>query len=323
MGGQQPAFLADETDGTWGKAVTVPGLPAGSAASAEVNSVSCASPGNCSAAGTYHNADGQQAFVVDEAGGTWETAQQVPGIAALNSGRAASVTSVSCGAPATCTAGGYYTDSHGIQQAFVVGETPDSATHIALTRTASTVTYGHEQAERFGYKVTSLATVTSGTVTVTSGGRTVCVSHVGANGSGTCSPGATRFPAGTVSAVAAYGGAPGLAPSSLGTIKLTVAKATSRTTLALSAARISYGHEQAERLTVTVSPRYAGTPAGSVTLKAGRTVVCVVKLASGKGSCRLTARELEAASYHLVADYGGSADFGSSVSAAKTLTVLK
>jgi hypothetical protein len=321
MGGQ-PGFLVDETHGAWGKAITVPGLPSDAAANVQVNSVSCGSPGNCSAAGSYHTTDGQQAFVVEETGGTWEKAQPVPGIAALNSGRAASVTSVSCGAPATCGAGGYYTDSHGITQAFVVDETPDSVTRTALSRTASKVTYGNEQAERFRFEVTSEATVTSGTVTVTSGGHTVCVSKVGATGSGSCSPAATRFPAGAVSAVATYGGAFGLAPSSSGTINLKVTRATSRTGLALSAARIGYGHEQAERLTVTVYPRYGGTPGGHVTIKAGSAVLCVVKLTSGKGSCRLAASKLKAATYHLVADYGGSAGFGSSVSAAKTLTVV-
>ncbi len=322
MGGP-PGFLADETRGTWAKAITVPGLLARPSADVVVTSVSCRSPGNCSAAGTYHSGAGQQVFVVGEAGGTWEMAQQVPGSASLNAGQAASVTALSCGAPATCSAGGYYTDRHGVRQAFLVSEKPGALTHTALTRTPRTLTYGHEQVERFSYKVTAKTPVRSGAVTINSSGTPVCASEIGRNGSGACSPAATGFPVGTHRAVAIYDGAPGLALSSSAPVTLTVAKATSRTNLALSAARITDGHEQAEVLTVTVSPRYAGIPAGSVTVKTGGTVVCVARLSSGKGSCRLTARQFKPGTHRLVADYGGSADFDPSASASQTLTVVK
>jgi hypothetical protein len=55
--------------------------------------------------------------------GTWGTAQEVPGTAALNQGGNAEVESLSCAAAANCSGGGYYTDRHGYLQAFVVGET--------------------------------------------------------------------------------------------------------------------------------------------------------------------------------------------------------
>ena len=47
------------------------------------------------------------------------------------------------------------------------------------------------------------------------------------------------------------------------------AKAASRTGLKLSAAKITHGHEQAEILSVTVSPQYSGSaaPSGRVTIK--------------------------------------------------------
>ena len=38
-------------------------------------------------------------------------------------------------------------------------------------------------------------------------------------------------------------------------------KAATKTSLKLSAARVTDGREQAERLSVTVSPKYTGTPA--------------------------------------------------------------
>ena len=50
--------------------------------------MSCASAGNCSAGGYYTDGAGhEQAFVVSEVNGTWGTAIEVPGTAALNAGR--------------------------------------------------------------------------------------------------------------------------------------------------------------------------------------------------------------------------------------------
>ena len=54
--------------------------------SAQLSSVSCTSPGNCSAGGGYANASGFQVFVVSQVNGTWHTAIEVPGTAALNQG---------------------------------------------------------------------------------------------------------------------------------------------------------------------------------------------------------------------------------------------
>jgi hypothetical protein len=55
-------------------------------------------------------------------GGTWHTAQKVPGTAALNKGVNAFVSSVSCASAGNCSAGEGYTDSSGHRQAFVVRE---------------------------------------------------------------------------------------------------------------------------------------------------------------------------------------------------------
>ncbi len=88
--------------------------------------MSCARPGDCAAGGFYTDSSGHgQGFVVDEAKGIWGTAEEVPGLAALNAGGNAGVTSVSCTRPGDCSAGGVYIDSSGIQsgtQAFVVSE---------------------------------------------------------------------------------------------------------------------------------------------------------------------------------------------------------
>lgn len=54
-------------------------------------------------------------------GGTWGTAQEIPGTAALNLAGGAEVSSVWCAAAGNCSAGGYYNNAG--QQALVVDET--------------------------------------------------------------------------------------------------------------------------------------------------------------------------------------------------------
>jgi hypothetical protein len=114
------AFIVSEVKGTWHAAVEVPGTGF-SKGEAAVSSVSCASAGNCSAGGFYVN-NGYQAFVVSEVNGVWHKAIRVPGSAALNSGRYAGLTSVSCGSPGYCTAGGYYLANSTSYEPFVVSE---------------------------------------------------------------------------------------------------------------------------------------------------------------------------------------------------------
>jgi len=61
------AFVASEVNGTWHAAIEVPGTAALHQGEAAVNSVSCASAGNCAAAGFYTGSSGHvQAFVVNE-----------------------------------------------------------------------------------------------------------------------------------------------------------------------------------------------------------------------------------------------------------------
>ncbi len=108
-----------------GTAIEVPGTAAlNKTGFAQVNSVSCARPGNCGAGGSYtDNSGNQQAFVVSEVDGTWGTAEEVPGIAALAQGGYSDIASVWCARAGTCGAGGIYSDGSGSYQAFVVSET--------------------------------------------------------------------------------------------------------------------------------------------------------------------------------------------------------
>jgi hypothetical protein len=118
--------------GTWGSAQEV-AAALNTGGFAEVNSVSCASAGNCSAGGFYTSSSGPTpAFVVSEANGAWGAAHPVA--AALNRGGIAAVSSVSCASAGNCSAGGFYTDKSGFRRAFVVSEANGAwgtAQHVA------------------------------------------------------------------------------------------------------------------------------------------------------------------------------------------------
>ena len=121
------AFVVTETGGKWGTAIEVPGTAALNAGkSATVTAVSCWSPGNCLAAGSYATgfADGSldtMAFLVTETKGTWGKAEAVPGLAALNVSDMANATSVSCPAAGECVIGGQYSGAAGLA-AFVADQ---------------------------------------------------------------------------------------------------------------------------------------------------------------------------------------------------------
>ena len=116
----------------------------------------------------------------------------------------------------------------------------------------------------------------------------------------------------------------GTGPSSAASNSVTPAKATSEIALKLSSTKVTYGDEQVEHISVIVSSQHSGSmPAGTVTIKASATTLCVIKLKSGKGSCMLSPKRLKAGTYHLVATYSGSANYKGSTSAKETLTVAK
>jgi hypothetical protein len=120
-GATRPAVLA----GTWGTVREVPGMSALNKGVARIDSVSCSSPGYCSAGGFYGGpANGTaygQPFVVNEVNGTWHKAIPVPGVLALNTRKNGFVSSVSCTRPGDCSAGGRYVGPKGAR-AFVVDE---------------------------------------------------------------------------------------------------------------------------------------------------------------------------------------------------------
>ena len=122
---------------------------------------------------------------------------------------------------------------------------------------------------------------------------------------------------------ASYAGNDVLSGSSSPVRIFRINKAASRTVLTLSTTKITYGKEQAERLTVRVSPQYAGTPGGKVTIKHGTAVVCTITLVHGTGRCALAARTLPVGTDHLIATYSGNGNFTGSATAPKALAVVR
>ncbi len=116
------AFVVNESNGSWGTPIEVPVLASDDAG---VTAISCAAAGECAAGGYYTTSPtslSRRAFVVGETGGSWGIATPVPGTARF--GPSVDVTSISCGAPGECAAGGYVAgrldENH---RPFVVSET--------------------------------------------------------------------------------------------------------------------------------------------------------------------------------------------------------
>lgn len=98
-------------------------------------------------------------------------------------------------------------------------------------------------------------------------------------------------------------------------------RATSRTTLTLSASSVKYGNEMSLTITVAVAAQFSGTPAGNVVVTAGQATLCTVRLGSATHTCSLPSeRALGPGRHVLAASYPGSADFAPS-SATQTLAV--
>jgi hypothetical protein len=106
----ESGFVVSENNGVWGQAIGVPGLQALTTGRyTDVNSVSCASAGNCAVGGDYQDTPhGAKGFVISEKNGVWGRAMNVPGLGALDKAGYAAVNSVSCARAGSCAAGGDY-----------------------------------------------------------------------------------------------------------------------------------------------------------------------------------------------------------------------
>jgi hypothetical protein len=94
------------------------------------------------------------------------------------------------------------------------------------------------------------------------------------------------------------------------------------TSISLSAAKVTYGDEQAEHVPVTVTSP-GGTPGGTVAVKSGTSTICTITLRSGRGQCSLAARQFRTGIHTLIAVYNGNSNFTGSASSRKTLMVVQ
>lgn len=117
-------LLLTETDGVWGTGVEA-ALPANAVAGdGSLSSVSCASPGNCSAVGAYESSTNVLPLLLTETAGSWTAGIEpsLPANAAAKN-QSAPLGSVSCASPGNCTAVGGYFDKSGNSQALLLDET--------------------------------------------------------------------------------------------------------------------------------------------------------------------------------------------------------
>jgi hypothetical protein len=104
-------FIAAEKNGTWQRAIQVPGingLNANGDVEADAYAVSCVTSGVCALAGSYHDEINQTLpFVADEKGGTWGQPRALPGVNSTNT-NGAQPTAMSCARAGECAVTGTY-----------------------------------------------------------------------------------------------------------------------------------------------------------------------------------------------------------------------
>jgi hypothetical protein len=209
----------------------------------------------------------------------------------------------------------------------VISPPPPAAapTTTTLELSKAVLTYGDEQVEKISVTVGTPDVIPVGTVTVRSGGSTVCQFILSSFGDGSCALKAAALPPGAAQLTAFYSGstATGYAPSVSAAEPLAVAKEPTTTAVSLSAAKVTYGAEQRERISVAVKPAFGGTPTGQVTVKAGSKTIRVLALTSGKGVYTLAPGTLAGGAVKLTASYAGDARHARSSSAPKNLAVSR
>jgi hypothetical protein len=101
-------FLITEHKGSWGTAMTMPGIASHhQGSSTQLYSLACTSSGNCAGGGYYENAAFKEiAFVITKSGGHWYSLKKVPGIGSLSASDSG-INQLSCPATGHCTGVGY------------------------------------------------------------------------------------------------------------------------------------------------------------------------------------------------------------------------
>ncbi len=320
------AFIATETDGSWGGAMALPGvsqLPGfGPNDAAQVKFASCTSAGNCTVSGLYFLPSGAQGFVGIETDGSWST-QAISGPTGPKLGTNTHVNAMSCNASGGCAVVGEFLDEAG-SHAFELSRANDAQGFAGLTGNAEADTVGCV-ADRcvaagivvggsFGSFATYVADETDGTWGAAHplGGKLTVGSTGGRVFAASCAAPGNCAIGGAIEDAQGHSHA-----------FVAVESPVTTTSVTLSRASIRFGQEQVEHVAVTVSPRAGGTPSGTVEVKAGATSLCTVTLAKGKGSCVLRPRKLRPGHYNVTATYRGDLVYSPSSSGSKALTVTR
>lgn len=342
------AFVASQTSGNWAAARQIPGLASVGTGDSTVAMVSCGQVRYCLAGGSV----GKVAFIVSRVSGTWQNATTVPGLAALGSQnanpvafQASHVVAVSCSAGTDCTIAGGYNDVNEIG-ANGVSVFTASETAGVWTDATQIAGLGNSVGEQGDSAAVHALTCTS-TGNCSIGGSFVetpisvafvASSANGAWGHATPVPMPARIPELDYSEVdalscpsaghcgaAIYGAVIDETPSLSPNYQYMDNEGNATTArLTLTKTEIVYGHENAERISVTVtSPD--GTPPGTVrvTANSNEFTICTITLKSGHGSCTLTQKQLKPNSYTFAGTYLGAASFASSASNMETVGVNK
>ncbi len=107
-------------------------------------------------------------------------------------------------------------------------------------------------------------------------------------------------------------------------IQVTVAKASTVTTLSTTTGSVAYSEEQNEVFKVKTTAAGGGViPTGTVTVKAGAKMLCTASLSNGTGNCSMGATTEKPGVYSITAKYTGTPRFASSTSGSSTLEVTK
>jgi hypothetical protein len=215
----------------------------------------------------------------------------VPGVSDLNVGGFAEVKGISCGAAGNrAVAGDYEADTRHTFGGFVAEE-KNGTWQAARTVAGVASTAGTPAGSANAVSCPSAGNcAVGGSISTDTGIQAAVLSEVdGTWGSPLQVPGvaqlSTRADSGVEATSCASPGncaAGGFYQDSPGSLQAFVAdeSTATATTLKLSAATIKYGHEQSEKLSVNVHPRTGGTPGGKVTVIAGSTTICQIKLAA-------------------------------------------
>jgi hypothetical protein len=197
-----------------------------------------------------------------------------------------------------------------------------STTSLAITPSTQTV----GQAVLFSVTVAATSETSaapSGTVTLTNNAVTpaTILGTISLGETGTGSLSLSTLPIGTYAVVATYNGSTTFASSASPSVPLTIAKASTATSLAISAAALNAG--QSETLTASIQGGTTPAETGSVAFsdQYGPLGSMAVTPSVTGSTATLTLSTLSAGTHRIIASYSGDATYAASASGIQTVVV--